>query len=399
MAPNRFNPLLLPRRLYRTASRLPQTLAFRGSTPAYGGGVLFLLALAFFGAATNTMAGWLYVISGLIFALLVIGSLLPPRSLRALQVSRRPIRPVTVGDELWLELKIHNPSRQGRSLLQIQEDLPPGLTPPSHTFPWRSVAAIAPQQTHPCTLYAQAQRRGIYRWPGVTLRTAAPLGLFWAYRRRPLPARAIVYPRVLPLRRCALIDTLAQEEQLQSQRDRQYHNATEGITRTLRPYRTGDPIRLIHWRSSARFDQLQVRELEVVTTGREVTIVLDNGTAWPDADAFEQAVTAAASLYFYASRCQLGVQLWTADSGLVKGNQVVLETLAGVQIQTTTTQALPLDAPVLCLTAQVRRLGQLPAQSRYLFFGVGRVANPDIQGIQINDEHPLEHQLAQALAV
>ncbi|MEM8637448.1 MAG: DUF58 domain-containing protein [Cyanobacteria bacterium P01_G01_bin.54] len=398
-------------RLYRRVLQLPQTLAtgvaFRGATPAYGGGLLLPLALAFFGAATNTMAGWLYVISGLIFALLVIGAVLPPRSLQALYVSRRPIHPITVGDRLQLELAIHNPSRQGRLPLQIQEDLPSGLTQIAPTqsqqsivwkpVTWQSVAAIAPQQTHRCTLYAQAERRGIYHWPGVTLRTAAPLGLFWAYRRRRLPARAVVYPQVLPLSRCALIDTLAQEQQLQSQRDRRYQNATEGITRTLRPYRTGDPTRLIHWRTSARFDQLQVRELERVTTGREVTILLDNGSAWPDDETFEQAVTAAASLYFYASRCQFTVQLWTAATGRVQGNQVVLETLAAVQIQTTAPQPLPLDAPVLCLTAQASRLAQLPPLSRYLFFGRGRVANSAVQGVQINHEQPLRLQLVQAV--
>jgi hypothetical protein len=42
-----------------------------------------------------------------------------------------------------------------------------------------------------------------------------------------------------------------------------YKNATEGITRALRPYRWGDPIRLVHWRTSARFGDLRIRELEV----------------------------------------------------------------------------------------------------------------------------------------
>jgi uncharacterized protein (DUF58 family) len=51
--------------------------------------------------------------------------------------------------------------------------------------------------------------------------------------------------------------------------------ATEGITRSLRPYRWGDPTRLIHWRTSARYGELRVRELEKVTTDQEVLIGLD----------------------------------------------------------------------------------------------------------------------------
>nr|MDJ0556239.1 DUF58 domain-containing protein [Microcoleaceae cyanobacterium MO_207.B10] len=50
-------------------------------TPAYAGGLLGIFSIFFFGAATNTMAGWLYVISGMSFALLGMGAVLPRRSL------------------------------------------------------------------------------------------------------------------------------------------------------------------------------------------------------------------------------------------------------------------------------------------------------------------------------
>ncbi len=35
------------------------------ATPAFSGWIILGIALAFFGAATNTMAGWLYVLSGI----------------------------------------------------------------------------------------------------------------------------------------------------------------------------------------------------------------------------------------------------------------------------------------------------------------------------------------------
>ena len=64
-------------------------------TPAYGGWLLMVLTICFFGAATNTMAGWLYVLSGVGIALLGVGAILPARSIQALTVSRQPILPVT----------------------------------------------------------------------------------------------------------------------------------------------------------------------------------------------------------------------------------------------------------------------------------------------------------------
>lgn len=67
-------------------------LETRACAPAYSGWVLAGIAICFFGAAVNTMAGWLYAISGVSFALLAIAAILPPRSLVGLTVKRRTIR-------------------------------------------------------------------------------------------------------------------------------------------------------------------------------------------------------------------------------------------------------------------------------------------------------------------
>jgi len=107
---------------------------------------------------------------------------------------------------------------------------------------------------------------------------------------------------------------MGQEASNQFYSQRRFHVATEGMTRSLRPYRMGDPTRLIHWRTSARYGELRVRELEVVTGGQEIIIALDSAAAWQE-DNFEQAVIAAASLYFYSQRQQLNVKLWTGLTG------------------------------------------------------------------------------------
>ena len=62
-------------------NRINEWLETHWVTPAYAGCLLTGIALCFFGAASNTMAGWLYVISGLIFGLLVVAAVLPARSL------------------------------------------------------------------------------------------------------------------------------------------------------------------------------------------------------------------------------------------------------------------------------------------------------------------------------
>jgi len=51
--------------------------------------------------------------------------------------------------------------------------------------------------------------------------------------------------------------------------NRYYQRASQGLTRNLRQYRQGDSTRLIHWKTSARLGELQIRELEVLREDRK----------------------------------------------------------------------------------------------------------------------------------
>lgn len=362
--------------------------------PAYGGWLLGALMVFFFGAATNTMVGWLYVISGILAALLFMAAILPVRSLRGLKIHRQRIRPISAGDHLTIELDIENCTNQPKTLLQVQDLLPFVLSPPQTT----AIAHIPPYSSYKWIYDQPTQKRGIYRWSTLQLRTAAPLGLFWCRRRREAPATAIVYPQVLPLRTCPLIDDLGQDQTPKFKRDHQgIQNATEGLTRSLRPYRVGDPLRLIHWRTSARYGDLRVRELEIMAGGEDVVIALDTELAWHPAT-FEQAVIAAASLYFHASRRQMNVKLWTAYTGLIQGYQVVLEALAGTTFGEPP-RNLP-NVPLILLTQNSDRLNRLPVGSRWVFWppedGSGSIKQ-DFKGLEIQGDRPLELELQQSV--
>jgi uncharacterized protein (DUF58 family) len=136
-----------------------------------------------------------------------------------------------------------------------------------------------------------------------------PWGLFWCRRQRECKAIAIVYPTVLPLTACLLVDEIGQDHSKRNDpRGKLLQLATSGLVRSLLPYRIGDPTRVIYWLTSARYGELRVRELEIIKGGQEVIIALDSTANWQE-EQFEQAVIAAASLYFYAQRKQLQVQL------------------------------------------------------------------------------------------
>ncbi|NER36413.1 MAG: DUF58 domain-containing protein [Oscillatoria sp. SIO1A7] len=347
----------------KTIRRIADTLEARWATPAYAGWALGAFSICFFGAATNTMSGWLYVISGVGFALLGMAAVLPARSLKSLKVRRLPIEPVSAGDQLTIRLEIENPTDRPKTLLQIWDILPLRLG----TREEAAIEEIPPRGLHRFTYYRIAEERGAYRWHEVQLRTGTPLGLFWCRRSRSSSAKAIVYPQVLPLNACPLIDRIGQEDSVLLESNRRSQIATSGVTRNLRPYRHGDPMRLIHWRTSARYGEFRVRELEISTAGQEIIIALDSSGKW-NRDDFEQAVIAAASLYFYASRSELHPKLWTAATELVYGDRVVLEVLAATRPrEDSSSKGLPL-LPLIWLTQNPVSLNDLPPGSRWLLW-------------------------------
>ncbi|MGD1905197.1 MAG: DUF58 domain-containing protein [Leptolyngbyaceae cyanobacterium] len=197
------------------------------------------------------------------------------------------------------------------------------------TFPEQSISVIAPHRTTRSTNALTTHQLGIYQWQVLSLRTGAPLCLFWCQRQQRLPAQATVYPQVFSLSHCPLIDQGVPNLGHRWHHHQTPEQATEGLTRALRPYRWGDPTRLIHWRSSARHGALRVRELEQLTADKQVLLALDTRPVWTDRD-FEQAVSAIATLYLYALKKQLTVSLWMANTPMLEEKHQILTALAAI---------------------------------------------------------------------
>jgi len=346
-------------------NRFWRWLEFRLSTPEYGGGLLIWLSGFFFAAATNTLSGWLYVISGVSVGLILVGAVLPPRSLADIVVSRPKAEPVSAGDFWDGVIVLENRSKISRALIQVIDLLPPNFTnvPP----PQITIEVLAPGQVWYWRYSVPTTRRGIYTIDRLDLVTASPLGLFRSRRTRTVPRPAVVYPLILPLSYCPILDRLGAEESPRPYRiELNFNSATEGLTKNLRPYRWGDPMRLIHWRTSARFGELRVRELEVTTGGQEFTIALDTRSGWQEAD-FEQAIIAAASLFNYAVKQNLRVSFWSAPTDVLTDATPVYEALAAITIDDQA--GSPPDRCLVWLTHRSDALENLPAGSCWLYWG------------------------------
>jgi uncharacterized protein (DUF58 family) len=103
----------------------------------------------------------------------------------------------------------------------------------------------------------------------------------------------------------------------------------------LRPYVVGDDLRRIHWPTSARHDELLVRQNELPWQGR-TTVLLDVRKAAHSGDSLEVAVSAAASIVAATARRNDLIRLVTTagtDSDFAPGSdhvEAIMEHLATV---------------------------------------------------------------------
>ena len=158
------------------------------------------------------------------------------------------------------------------------------------------VAYLAPGASHRCRVERLYRRRGRYRGDPVVVTTRFPFGLFRICRKLPAEREIVVYPRIHPVD-----PALLRLEAGRAPVGLRQRGMGDEFYR-LREYVPGDHVHYIHWRSSAKLDQMIVREL-AEETEEHLTIGLVNlRSETRDEVEFERLVSAAASLVSYAGR-------------------------------------------------------------------------------------------------
>lgn len=167
---------------------------------------------------------------------------------------------VTVQITLWSEMAIRRP------LVAVADALPPGL-PVADRSP---SLPIAPSYDEPVrTQYRfRPLKRGRFRWSGLIVEGTDVLGLVTRGKEYPTAAtEMIVLPRPIP---CSIELPMAGGWGVSEAESGQTRGA--GIEpRGVREYRSGDPLRHVHWRSTARTGKVVVKEFEA---GSQATVAL-----------------------------------------------------------------------------------------------------------------------------
>jgi uncharacterized protein (DUF58 family) len=176
--------------------------------------------------------------------------------------------------KLWLE--VHNPT-----------NLPSGLA--------GRALSLGPHAERSWIVKTPLTRRGHFRIEPLQIRTGDPFGLFEASAAVGQGLSLVVYPRIerLPLWRLPAANIegshAAPERTLQ----------TTPLATTVRPYAPGDSFNRIHWKSTARHGEIQVKEFDLEQTS-DAWIFLDLDrrvqAGRGDESSVEIAVRAAASV-------------------------------------------------------------------------------------------------------
>ncbi|CAN5595561.1 hypothetical protein BH23ACT3_BH23ACT3_11220 [soil metagenome] len=264
----------------------------------------------------------LYVIAVASFAA-VVAAVLAVRIATTSLTAHRWIHPpiLTVGDTGRVDLTIVNEGRTRSPRVTLVEPVGPRETARV------TIAPIRAGQQLDAAYRLPASRRGVLELGPRELERRDQLGL--AARRRTIAAlvEVVVAPRTHEL---AMPDlghgVLGRHLLTQAQR------LGTGEFHSLRDYVEGDEPRLINWRASARSEALKVRQH--TTEGvRRCIVVLDldrdlyGGPHGTGSDAFERAVTAAASLVQSGDRAGLTTRFVTAGGVDLRGPDVAASTL------------------------------------------------------------------------
>lgn len=194
-----------------------------------------------------------------------------------------------VGDRLQLTYTLRNTSRLPKPWLEVHNPttLPGGL-------PGRAIS-LGPRAERSWLVRAQLTRRGHFRIEPLQIRTGDPFGFFEASASVGQGVAVVVYPRIEALPRWRLPAASIEGSHAAPERTHQ----TSPLATAVRPYAPGDSFNRIHWRSTARHGEIQVKEFELEQTA-DAWLFLDLERAVHggrgDESSVEIAVRAAASI-------------------------------------------------------------------------------------------------------
>ncbi|MBX3229717.1 MAG: DUF58 domain-containing protein [Labilithrix sp.] len=201
-------------------------------------------------AAINTGNNLLYLLLGMLLALIIVSGLMSELSLRDLTVVRRlPLR-AQVGRPHLVEIEVFNHKGRVPSYAIEVEDLRAGQPADKRCF----FLKISPKSAQVAAYRRTPAKRGRDRHVGFRIATRFPFGLFEKSREVPAEGELVIYPAIDPIQLPALPP--GRHGEGDTSLGRGFGDDYVG----LKLHREGEDRRDIHWRKTAAAGQLVMRE-------------------------------------------------------------------------------------------------------------------------------------------
>ncbi|CAN5786014.1 DUF58 domain-containing protein [soil metagenome] len=256
-------------------------------------GIVTLAAIVALGALATGQES-LYFLVFLTAVIILAAYLVARRGLVDLQAGSWLERgQATAGEVLTITYTLRNTAWLPKPWLEVTS---PSTLPMA--IPGR-VVSLAPRTARTWAARVSLTERGQFRIDPMVVRTGDPLGLFESVASVGPGSGVLVYPRVEGLSGWRIPSSPLEGSESSAARG---PHATPLVT-SVRPYTPGDAFNRIHWRSSARHQELQVKEFDIEQTA-DLWIILDldrarHAGSGPRAT-IETGVRAAASLAEHA---------------------------------------------------------------------------------------------------
>lgn len=192
------------------------------------------------------------------------------------------------------------------------------------------VASLTSDETVSATYRVTCRPRGVYAVGPATATSGDPLGLAEAAALDGPMDRLVVYPTVEDLRGFPVVR--GQDPAMAASRPEHSQRGGEDFY-TLREYQRGDDLRRVHWPYSAKKEELMIRQLETPWQSRALVLLDVRPKVYESSDAFERAVSGAASVVTHLVRSGFDADLWAGDARALDASRyaVTMERLALVQ--------------------------------------------------------------------
>lgn len=228
------------------------------------------------------------------------------------------------GDTVQVTLTLRNPGHRAvRNLSVVDEVETLGVA----SF---ELSGIDAGELATATYRVMCRPRGVYRVGPSHTTSSDPLGL------AELPApdgpvdQLVVYPSVEILEGFPIVR--GQDPSMAASRPEHSQRGGEDFY-TLREYQRGDDLRRVHWPSSARKDELMIRQLETPWQSRALVMLDVRSQVYESDEAFETAVSGAASVVTHLVKSGFDADLWAGDPTAIDARQygAAMERLALIE--------------------------------------------------------------------